>query len=110
MGYGRPNYDATPQTAKKGYTGTFPTLPTRGYYKVGDGYKTLTNYKTQIKRVQNFLIWAGFSVGKDGADGKYGTNTANAVKAFQKAVGFNESGQDGEFGSKTLAKAKAYKK
>lgn len=89
----------------KGYSGTFPALPPRGYYQTGDGYKTLTNYTTQIKRVQSFINWAvgaGLTV-----DGDYGPKTATGVKAFQKKVGISA---DGQFGKNTLAKAKSYKK
>lgn len=89
----------------KTYSGAFPALPPRGYYKLGDGYKTLTNYTTQIKRVQKFLNWA---LGKKlTVDGDYGKNTAAAVASFQKKYGLTV---DKKFGSKSLAKAKAVKK
>lgn len=92
---------------KKGYSGTFPTLPNRGYYKLGDGYKQLTgsNTKTQIQRLQRFLNWAvnsGLSV-----DGDYGPKSVASVVKFQKTVGISA---DGKFGKNSLAKAKAYKK
>lgn len=111
MGYGRPNYDASAGSAsvsaQKGYTGDFPTLPSRGYFTLGDGYKQLTGSatKTQIKRVQSFLNWAvgaGLTV-----DGDYGGKTSAAVITFQKAVKISA---DGKFGKNTLAKAKEYKK
>lgn len=92
-------------STKKTYTGTFPTLPPRGYYMSGDGMTTLTNYTTQIKRLQQFLNWAvdaGLTV-----DGKFGSATEAAVKAFQKKYGLTV---DGKFGSKSLAKAKTVKK
>lgn len=93
--------------AKKGYSGTFPTLPTRGYFMIGDGYRQLTgsNTKTQIQRVQSFLNWAvnaGLSV-----DGDYGPKTSASVIKFQKTVGISA---DGKFGKNTLAKAKAFTK
>lgn len=93
------------QPSKQKYGGTFPALPPRGYYKIGDGYKTLTNYTTQIKRVQMFLNWvidAGLTV-----DGDYGPQTAAAVDMFQKKYGLTA---DKKFGKKTLAKAKTVKK
>lgn len=96
---------STSASSKKGYSGTFPALPSRGYYQTGDGYKTLTNYTTQIKRVQSFINWAvgaGLTV-----DGDYGPKTATGVKTFQKKVGISA---DGKFGKNTLAKAKSYKK
>ena len=94
-------------STKKGYTGDFPTLPIRGYYKKGDGYETLTSaaIAIQIKRVQSFLNWAvgsGLTV-----DGDYGEKTAAACIKFQKVVGITA---DGQFGKNTLAKAKTYKK
>lgn len=94
-------------SSKSGYTGAFPTLPSRGYFALGDGYKQLTGSATavEIKRVQNFLNWAvgaGLS-----ADGDYGPKTVAAVKTFQKKVGITV---DGQFGKNTLAKAKSYKK
>lgn len=119
MGYGHPKYEsdssATTNTSantntsttstKSTYTGNFPTLPKRGYYKIGDGYKTLTDSKTQIKRVQKLINWIIGS--KLTVDGQYGTNTSNAVKSYQKKYGLTA---DGEFGSKSLAKAKTIKK
>lgn len=66
----------------KPYTGTLPAFDERNYYKLGDGYKTLKNYTTQIKRVQQCLNWAIGS--KIDVDGKYGKVTENEVKEFQK--------------------------
>lgn len=85
-------------TTKKTYTGTFPTLPSRGYFKTGDK-------GTQVKYLQAFLNWAvgsGLAV-----DGIIGPKTISAVKSFQKVVGLK---QDGLFGKNSLSKAKAYKK
>lgn len=92
-------------SGKKGYTGTFPVLPPRGFYEKGNGITTLKDYPTQIKRLQKFLIWGGFLKGS--ADGKFGPATETAVKAFQKKT---KLAQDGLFGKDCLAKAKAYKK
>lgn len=92
-------------SAAKTYTGTFPALPPRGYYLPGDGYKTLTNYKPQIKRVQEFLNWAIDA--RLTIDGQYGPATETAVRAFQKKYGLKV---DGSFGLKSLAKAKNVKK
>jgi hypothetical protein len=52
-----------------------------------------------IARYQNALMWLGYSVGPTGADGKYGPNTAAAVKAFQTHAGL--SPVDGEAGAAT---------
>lgn len=83
---------------KKGYTGTFPKLPSRGYFKSGDK-------GTQVKNVQKFLNWYGNY--KLSTDGVYGNKTISAVKKFQGAMGLTK---DGKFGSKALAKAKKVKK
>lgn len=106
-GYGRPKYDeeTTESGGKKTYSGTFPVLPPRGYYKLGDGYKTLTNYTTQINRVQYFLNWC---IGANlKVDGDYGPSTMVAVKNYQKEYGLTV---DGEFGKESLVKAKTVKK
>lgn len=86
---------------KKTYPGKLPTLPDRKYFKIGDK-------GSQVKLLQDFLIWAGFSVGTAGADGIYGPATSKAVLAYKKAVGLSPN--DGNFGKKSLAKAKTYKK
>lgn len=54
---------------------------------------------SQVKIIQNKLNSMGFSAGT--ADGIYGTNTYNAVKAFQSANNLNS---DGKCGKLTLAK------
>ena len=51
-----------------------------------------------VKKLQNALIDLGY-MEKGSADGKYGYNTYNAVKAFQKA---NSLSADGVAGPKTL--------
>jgi hypothetical protein len=83
---------------KKTYTGTFPTLPSRGYFKKGDT-------GTQVKNLQKFLNWSNDC--KLGVDGVIGNNTISQVKAFQKKVNLT---QDGLFGKTSLSKAKSYKK
>lgn len=80
---------------------TYPALPPRGYYMLGDGYKALTNYTTQIKRLQVLLKYAGYNVT---VDGDYGPSTKNAVKAMQGHLG---QIKDGVFGERTLKAAKA---
>lgn len=80
------------------YTGTFPTLPSRGYFKKGDK-------GTQVKNLQKFLNWAlGLKLDVDGI---IGNKTISAIKQFQKITGIKI---DGLFGKDSLAKAKKYKK
>lgn len=54
-----------------------------------------------VRDLQQALIRLGFSCGKWGADGEFGTSTRNAVIAFQTANGLEA---DGEIGAQTLAK------
>lgn len=78
----------------KTYSGIFPKLPMRGYFKRGDK-------GTQVKNLQKFLRWAtgcGIMV-----DGIIGEKTINAVIDFQE---FNGLVEDGLFGKNCLAKAK----
>lgn len=72
----------------------------RGWLQKGDT-------GTQVKLMQKFLIWAGYSCGKTGADGDFGDATLSAVKAFQKANGL---AVDGGWGIKCNAKAKTIKR
>ena len=84
--------------SKKIYTGTFPTLPSKGYLGKGDK-------GTQVKRLQQFLNWcinAGLEV-----DGSFGNLTLAAVKKYQKKYSLEV---DGYFGKASLAKAKTIKK
>ena len=66
---------------------------------------TLTNYHTQIRRVQLLLKWAKFY--KSETDGKYGKVTEDAVRACQK---YFKLPVNGKFGKKCLAKLKEMKK
>lgn len=83
---------------KKTYSGTFPTLPNRGYFKKGDK-------GTQVKNLQKFLNWAlNLNLVVDGI---IGNATINAVKQFQNKVKIYA---DGLFGKSSLEKAKSYSK
>lgn len=53
-----------------------------------------------VKELQEALIQLGYTLPSYGADGKYGSETEKAVKAFQKAEGLT---QDGKYGDKTHA-------
>ena len=69
-------------------------------YKLGD--RTLRKGCTgsDVKELQQDLIDLGFDVGRAGADGDFGTNTENGVKAFQSLHGL---AVDGIFGAKSYA-------
>lgn len=84
--------------SKSTYSGEFPTLPKRGYFKKGDTGE-------EVKKLQKFLNWANNS--KLSTDGILGDKTVKQVKAFQKAVNLT---QDGLYGKKCLEKSKTYTK
>lgn len=90
-------YTIEVQPTKKPYSGTFPKLPARRYFKRGDK-------GVQVKYLQQFLNWYG----KYGLveDGVIGSKTIVAVEKFQKS---EKLGVDGLFGKKCLAKAKQVK-
>lgn len=79
---------------KKPYSGIYPKLPSRGYFKKGDK-------GTQVKYLQKLLRWCGYTSVTTG--GTYGEKTIAAVKKLQKKFGLK---QDGQFGKKTLSKVK----
>ena len=91
----RPPYQS-PATPDAKYSGKLPTLPKRGFFKVGDKGE-------QVKLLQKFLIWAGFSVGRSGADGDFGNATKSAVREFQSLYGLSV---DGGWGKECQAQAK----
>ena len=86
------------KATKKAYSGTFPTLPKRGYFKMRDT-------GTQVEYLQKFLNWYGYKNVK--VNGKYNAETMSAVVMFQKA---EKLATDGLFGKKSLEKAKTVKK
>lgn len=59
-------------------------------------YLQLGDSGNQVKMLQTLLIANGFSCGAEGADGDYGVNTFNAVKAFQEARGLEVDGLAGK--------------
>lgn len=93
------------EAPKKTYTGKWPVIPARGWFRKGDGMGALTSYQTQVKRMQRLVNW----INDDNitVDGKFGDKTKSAVEAAQKKLGVNV---DGLFGKDTLAAAKKHKK
>lgn len=61
-------------------------------------YSNLKNGSSgsDVKKLQQELINAGYNVGKTGADGIYGANTAAAVKQYQKDHGLTVDGIAGK--------------
>lgn len=92
-------YKATKTKKEKStYTGTLPKLTGKGYIAYGD-------YGINVERLQKFLNWYG----KYGlvVDGKFGSNTRDALRKYQSAEGLII---DCKFGVKSLAKAKTVKR
>lgn len=95
---------ATDPDVGEKYAGKFPSLANgRGWYQEGDGMVTLTNYPTQIKRLQRLVNW--INDGSIAIDGEYGPKTKAAVEAAQKTMGVKVTGR---FDRPTLNAAKAY--
>ena len=69
------------ETKKGNYTGKFPELPSRGYYKFLDGITVLKDAQNEITKMQDFMNWAIGAKLKN--DGKYGEKTEDAVRIFQ---------------------------
>lgn len=92
----RPKWSGSTPTPDAKYSGKLPTLPKRGFFKVGDKGE-------QVKLLQKFLIWAGFSVGSSGVDGDFGNATKSAVREFQSLYGLSV---DGGWGKECQAQAK----
>lgn len=87
------------------YTGGFPKLPPRGYYKFLDGITVLKDTQNEITKLQDFLNWA---IGaKLKTDGKYGEKTEDAVRIFQSRCNLKN---DGKFGTNSLKAAKEFSK
>lgn len=90
---------------KRGYSGKFPELPKRGYYKLGDGYVQLRSHNTQIERTQRLINWVmDFGLVDDG---EYGKKTVKAVTRLQERFGLEPNGC---FGNKCLKACKNFKK
>lgn len=92
-GYGRPNYDPEPAIEPTPAPTPKPAAP-RNYLMKGDE-------GTEVKKMQENLIFVGYSCGKDGADGQFGGNTEKALKAFQDDYKLEV---DGKYGPKSKAK------
>ena len=97
-------FKKTATISKNTYSGEFPELPSRGYYKYGDGFKTLITKRGEIKKLQKLINWIACE--KIAVDGKYGAYTELAVRDAQKVMGLKS---DGLFGPATLAGAKLFK-
>lgn len=91
-------YSGASEKTKKSYSGKYPTLPKRGYFKKGDK-------GVNAKLLQELLNWINDD--KLSTDGIIGDKTISSVKKFQTKVGITS---DGLFGKSSLEKAKGFKK
>ena len=72
-------------TAKPVAVSTYTPAPTASYARLEPG-----DENDDVMRLQNRLIELGYLYGT--ADGRYGTQTQNAVRLFQKALGISQTG------------------
>ena len=94
----RPAYKKVIPVDAKPYTGTFPTLPERGWFEKGDR-------SVQVRHLQRLLNWA-CDESLD-IDGDLGSVTAGVIKDYQRMYGLEV---DGQFGTKCLEKARKIRK
>ncbi len=85
---------------------SIPKLPARGYYKNGDGFKTLTNADGEIAKAQKLMNWymQNRNIKPLDPDGHYGDKSVAMTKAVQKLFGLPVNGC---FGNSCLQKLKA---
>ena len=102
-----------PKTAKE-YGGIYPSLSNgredsngTGYYKKGDGITALTNYPTQIRRIQKLLNWIDDSTADLTVDGKFGKLTEQKVNVCRRKFGLKANGR---FDTLLLQAANEYRK
>lgn len=83
---------------------TYERRPYNPTYEEPVIYRWTTPYMTgaPIVAIQNALLASGYSIGTFGADGVYGSSTAQAVKAFQRDNGLVCDGEVGEQTAKAL--------
>lgn len=62
-----------------------PVLPARGWLQKGDK-------GSEVRKMQEILLYLGFSCGRYGADADFGGDTKDAVIAFQKKYGLSPDG------------------
>lgn len=97
---------------KQGYSGKYPSMPLRGYYKRNDGITGHFSYQKNIKRIQKICNWIfkkDISKGEKvrlAEDGMYGKKTEDRVKDLQKKFNLPVNGCYGKLCQK---KVKAYK-
>ena len=94
-------YKGDNQTNGSGYTSTV-TIP--------DSTLRIGSRGTEVEEVQKKLIELGYNCGPDGADGKFGSNTARAVRNFQQDHDLIATGEVDSKTKEALKKAKKEEK
>ncbi len=74
-------------------------------YKLGDRILKKGIEGDDVKELQANLVKLGYSCGKSGADGDFGSGTEGAVKVFQKANGLTADGIYGAASHKAMVAA-----
>lgn len=91
----RPDYSAL-----AGGGESVPTMAEGRFAPKAVRYLRQGNTGEDVRAMQALLMLRGFSVGKDGADGEFGANTAQALRSFQRSRGLE---LDGVLGNESLA-------
>lgn len=105
-GYGRPKWELATGSSGGGSTPSPTPTPTPSPSQgtLPEGFSRILKKGmkgTDVYAMQRMLEDLGYDLGKWGADGEFGSDTYNAVKAFQKDYGLLA---DGEAGENTLNK------
>ena len=98
--YDTPARDVQVPKTAKAYSGIYPSLSNgredsngTGYYKKGDGITTLTNYPTQIRRIQKLGNWIDDSTPDLTEDGEFGKLTETKINVCRRRFGLCANGR-----------------
>ena len=81
--------------------------PHTSTYKLGDRLLKSGRKGEDVKELQSNLITLGYNLSKYGADGDYGSETIEAVKAFQEEHDLNPDGEYGPLSHQAMMSALA---
>ena len=98
-GFGRPDYGI-----KASSVVDIPSTNPTTAYELGDRTLKKGDKGDDVEDMQENLIKLGYDLGDDGADGKFGSKTDEAVRNFQRSSALEV---DGKFGPKSLAAMKS---
>lgn len=98
-GFGRPDYGM-----KASSVVDIPSTNPTTAYELGDRTLKKGDKGDDVEDMQENLIKLGYDLGDDGADGKFGSKTDEAVRNFQRSSALEV---DGKFGPKSLTAMKS---